>query len=106
MILPIAFNVLSCSILVCHDKGEKFSGQTGPRDVEIMESVTSTSSLASGLVVVTNFRKKSITNPSADLVILQLGLLVKLRCYIIQVHRNHIAKIAGEQKLGHIFDFI
>ena len=57
MILPIAFNVLSYSMLVCHDKGEKFSGQTGPRDVEIMESVTSTSSLASGLVVVTNLRK-------------------------------------------------
>ena len=59
MILPIAFNVLSYSILVCHDKGEKFSGQTGPRDVEIMESVTSTSSLASGLVVVTDFGKSS-----------------------------------------------
>ena len=44
MILPMAFNVLSYSILVCHDKGEKFSGQTGPRDVEIMKSVTSTSS--------------------------------------------------------------
>ena len=57
MIWPIALNVLSYSILVCHDEGEKFSGQTGPRDVEIMEYVTSTSSLASGLVVVTIFRK-------------------------------------------------
>ena len=31
-------------ILVCHDKGEKFSGQTGPRDVETMKVITSTSS--------------------------------------------------------------
>ena len=31
-------------ILVCHDKGEKFSGQTGPRDIETMKVITSTSS--------------------------------------------------------------
>ena len=38
--------------------------------------------------------------------IFQLDLPVKLQCYFTKIHRNHIAKIAGEQKLGHLFDFI
>ena len=40
-------NGLECAlfqILVCHDMREKFSGQTGPRDVEMMKCATSTSS--------------------------------------------------------------
>ena len=43
---------LKCAIsqvLVCHDKGEKFSGQTGPRDVEMMKYATSTSSTPQSL---------------------------------------------------------
>ena len=35
-------------MLVCHDKGEKFSGQTGPRDIKEMEYVTSTCSPPQG----------------------------------------------------------